>query len=174
MQPTTRQIVQTVGIVGLFAAAMMFAPPAKPAEVNEQEAQTLSRDLTITVEQATNIGAALRQLDKYERAGKDGKTETAWYTFSSDVRFVIAVDIDVAQRVTAQLQMANNKIVQQFAGGGSKVPDDKMGAYNVELRKVLDASCRCTFTRIKRGDLNLDKNPIPPSVLALLLPIVDQ
>ena len=39
---------------------------------------------------------------------------------------------------------------------------------------MLAAPANVSLTRIKQADLKLDENPIPGSVLGLLLPIIDR
>lgn len=128
----------------------------------------------LTVEQAKGVVTGLRQLSKYETVDKDGKPATGYYKFSGTLRFTMALNIETGTKVEVALQAANVALVAELANGGPSVPDDKMVEYNKRIRAILDAPCRCTFEPIKRDDLKLDDNPIPPTVLALLLPILER
>lgn len=134
----------------------------------------------LTVEQAINVAAGLRQLHKYDTVDKDGRPAVAYYKFgttpkdSSDIRITIALDIEVASRIETAFSKANNELIVQMSNGGSDVPKDKMGEYNITVRKMLDAPCRCSIYKIKLADLKLEENPIPSQILSWLVPILDR
>lgn len=128
----------------------------------------------LTVEQALNISAALRSLDTYEAKDKDGKYYAASYTFSGVTRMAIAVDLEKTSSVLKTYQATVNEVIRKLSGGGAKVPPERMAEFNTETTKMLAAPAGISLTRIKQADLKLDENPIPGSVLGLLLPIIDR
>lgn len=128
----------------------------------------------LTVEQALNVATGLGQLTSIDGVDKEGKPTKTYYKFSPDLRLLIAVDIDIGRSVQTQFQNANNALVMQLSDGNPPVPPEKMSAYNVELVKMMAAPARATFHRIKAADLKLDENPIPASVLSLIIPILDR
>jgi hypothetical protein len=137
-------------------------------------ARAANPDPGLTVEQALNISAALRALDTYEAKDKDGKSYAAPYTFSGVTRMAIAVDLEKTSAVLKTYQATLNEVIKTMSGGTGTVPGNKMADYNVEVLKMLAAPAGVSLTRIKQADLKLDENPIPGSVLGLLLPIIDR
>lgn len=127
-----------------------------------------------TVEQATSIYVGLQQLTKTDGVDKDGKPSLVYFKFTGNVRVAVAANLDAGSRVQTILQSANTSLIAEIASGAGKVPDEKVGEYNVALRKILEAPCRCSFIKIKLDDLKIDDNPIPVTVLGAIWPIIDR
>jgi hypothetical protein len=104
------------------------------------------------------------------------------FKFSGSVRMALARNIDVASGVQKNCndRVTENRI--NIVGPGKDVPKDKLDTFNTENQKMLEAPAFVALAHIKLSDLCLDavppscpsKNEIPPSMLAALLPIIDQ
>lgn len=128
----------------------------------------------LTVEQALNVAAGLAQLASYDTVDKDGKPSKVYYKFSADLRILIAVNIDVGRAIQTRFQNASNDLIMQLSDGSGTLPDEKKGAFNVEIAKLMQAQSRAGYTRIKLADLKLDENQVPAPVLSLIIPILDR
>jgi hypothetical protein len=131
----------------------------------------------MTVEQVVYLSDALSKLDRYDAVCKDGGSEKACqklYNFGPGARWTISLDLAEAKRISAAYYLARNALVAQYADGGNKVPDDKFQKFQADDRLILDKPADVSFGMLRRDDLKLDENPIPPSVLAALVPIIEQ
>lgn len=155
-------------IIGLLALLALLAVSATASAE-----PAASRD-DLTIDQVRSVMTGLRNINRYETVDKDGKATIGYYKYAGDVRILIALDLDIANRIDAVFISENNALIARLSGGGVKVPDDRMGEYNATARKMLDAPCRCALYKIKMGDLKLDENAIPADALALLIPIIDR
>ena len=128
-----------------------------------------------TVEQAIQIGNGLSQLDGYDdcRDGEKGKDCHHLYKFSGSLRLTIALDLAEYRRIAAAYSVVRQALIVQYSNGSGNVPSDQIAAFNTEDRRVLDSPSDVKYGRIKRDDLKIEDNPIPASVLSLILPIVD-
>lgn len=129
---------------------------------------------TLTVEQIVNISTALEALDRYDRVSSDGKVVSMPYVFELRTRLDIAHDLEEARAVRRAYQAAVQARIAKMAGGGAAVPPDQQGAWVVENEAMLRASSGVRLRRIKISDLKLDENPVPATVLSVLLPILDE
>lgn len=165
LKPTHVKIITAVCLVFALAVAAFGAraQETKPGYTND-----------LTVEQALNVAGGLAQLTSYDSTDKEGKPTKVFYKLSSDLRILIAVNIDVGRSVQTRFQTAQNDLVMQLSGGTGKVPDEKTGQFNVEIGKMMQAKALAGFYRIKAADLKLDENPIPGPVLSLIVPILDR
>lgn len=155
------------------AIALFSLVAATVRDVRGAEMTTAEKD-NLTVEQALNVAAGLGQLVSYDTVDKEGKPAKGYYKFSADLRFIIAINIDLGTRVQTQFRNANNEIAMQLSGGIGAVPPEKKGAYDVEIAKLFAAPSRVGFVHIKLSDLKLEENPIPGPVLSLIVPIIDR
>jgi hypothetical protein len=130
----------------------------------------------LTNAEAQLVLAGLTQLDGYDRViterGQE-KSVRELYHFDAALRLAIATDIAKLRPALQMAQEVHNALVQQYGVDG-KVPADKVMAFNEEAKKLWGASSGVSLNHIKAGDLRLDSNPIPASVLSLLAPILDQ
>lgn len=119
---------------------------------------------------------ALTSLDGRQRVVLDGGVEkivTEPYRFSANTRMAIARNVAALQAEQVSFNAARNGIIMQMSGGAGKVPDDKVPAFQAELLSLMEADCDgVSMRKISEADLNLAENPIPPSVLAELMPIL--
>lgn len=129
----------------------------------------------LTVEQTLTIVNGLSQLDGYDDVCTDGaiqKTCKRPYKFGGGVRWTIASDISVAKSVQTTWETVKNGLITQYSDNG-KVPDANLPKLNAELTSALSKPSNIVLARLKRDELKLDENPIPASILALIIPIVD-
>lgn len=129
----------------------------------------------LTVQEALEVLSGLRSLvQPFPTTDKDGKQVTGYNKFNSDFRILIAVNIDVGVKVERVMMSAQDTLVSTMSGGAGTVPESARGTFSVELRKLQDQPCRCSFYRIKKEDLRLDDNPQILGALAPLIPIMDR
>ena len=149
----------------IFVAALFIGSTARAEESKR-----------LTVQQAILIYNGLIQLDGYDDVCRDGATEKTCrriYKFGGGARISIATNLAEAKRIVTAYTDARNALIAQYANGSNKVPDEDIARFNADDRKALNATVDVVFGRIKRDDLKLDENPIPPSVLSLIIPIID-
>lgn len=130
-------------------------------------------------EQAYELLDGLKTLDGHQVIIRDGAKESAVmqpYTFGGGLLLVIAGDIAKLHAVTATFEAAKRALVMQASKGtGQIAPGSPEWASSKEqLANMLAEKQPIELRHIKAAELNLEKNPIPPSVLALLEPILDQ
>lgn len=124
---------------------------------------------------ALNCLAALSALDGRRRVVKDGGEEKIVfepYTFTGATRMAIARNIASLQAEQKSYEEARNGLIKQMSGGGDTVPSDKVTEFTQEVEKLL-YSDSISLKSISESDLNLTVNPIPSSVIAALLPIIE-
>jgi hypothetical protein len=129
-------------------------------------------DKPLTVNQAISIWNVLN--DK----------SFADFKFGGATRMAFARDIEVTYGVLRNYQEQVTKTRLDMAGApGKDVPKEKIDDLNAESNKMLDAPAYVTLAKVKLSDLCLDapqppacpvKNEISPSMLAGLLPIIEQ
>lgn len=122
-----------------------------------------------------NLLVALRELDGYTKIVMEGGRETsvqASYVFTAATRFTLAKNIAKLQPLAKAYQDAFNAKVKEISGGESKVPKEKEAQFLEELRPLQEQEEEVELTKITEADMKLEVNPIPGSVLANLLPII--
>jgi len=152
---------KTLLVFGLLLAMTTFA--------QAQETRKL------TYEQASALFGALQSLDGHQRVVKDGQQERIVqepYDIAPGLRLVIAQDMLKAKAAVGTLQVAFAAVQKQFVGADGKVPDDKLVAFNVEVRKLQQEMSDEQFTPIRYEELKPSTNNFPPSVLAGLMPVL--
>jgi hypothetical protein len=133
--------------------------------------------LKLTLEAAGKVKAALSQgLDGYDRVIRDGERERVVrepYKFDAGLRLALAVLENRVDVLIADYNKARSALIKSLADGGAKVPEEKMSEFIEQHQVLLDKECEINDVgRIKTSELALDKNPIPASVLALLMPVL--
>ena len=122
------------------------------------------------------LAQALQALDGYMKIVKDGGTDKAVqvpYEFSANVRFVLAKNINSISAVSRDFTTARDALVRQFSDNG-KIPDSAMDAFDAAATEILDRDEEVKLSLLSQKDLKLDRNPVPPSVLARLMPIFEE
>jgi hypothetical protein len=128
------------------------------------------------VEQVISIFGGLSQLDSYEDICRDGAVEKQCkrpYKFGGGMRMTLSLNRAEAQKVVTAYQQARNALVAQYSGGGANVPDDKRLAFQDDDRAMYERPADVTLSKFRRDDLKLEENPIPVSVLSLILPLIE-
>ncbi len=142
--------------------------------------------MKLQIKQALTILAALKSLDSYEKQVGNTSARVP-YSFNGKVRWNIAKNIGILERVDADTTKARDKIIQQASGGGNSIPSpdsvsedqrEKIQAQHTEFAKNLNELLNgedeiAGLLKIKATDLNLDQNPIPPATLSILSPLID-
>lgn len=154
----------------LLAAALAVVSSSALADSKAPSTAEPAKKEGMTVQQVLAVWAVLT-----DKSFSDFK-------FSGSVRMALARNIEVASGVQKNFndRVTENRI--NIAGQGKDVPKDKLDTFNTENQKMLEAPAFVALAHIKLSDLCLDavppscpsKNEIPPSMLAALLPIIDQ
>lgn len=118
---------------------------------------------------------ALAALDHYNLVDAAGAQVTVPYAFSAKTRFNIAKNLRVASQVDAQLTKAKNALVRKYADETGKVEKDNPNHATIiaELNALADATNDAVLLTLPYADLVRDDQPVPASVIATLMPIID-
>ena len=185
-----KMLLAAATILAMTTAAM--AQDATAPKAPEQEAATYAATIAtnaLTVNQVISIGDALRNLGNYPDA--TGKTVMVPFRFGGSTLMTIATNISEADRIRAASKEAYDKMVRQFAGAkpgeAATVPPEKMPEFNVHAEKMFASAANARLIRIKEAELCLSSTPegkpvppcmavnaIPPSQLAIIVPIIER
>jgi hypothetical protein len=127
------------------------------------------------IREILTAAAALNALDGYTKVVKDGgldKAVTVPYEFTANVRFSIAKNIAALGPVLRTFESSRKALIKQFSDGGNEVPADAMAAFSEAPSELLDRDEEVSSAELSQADLNLERNPIPPSVIAGLMPLL--
>ena len=130
----------------------------------------------LTVEQVLIVANGLALLDGYEDVCTDGavqKTCKRPYKFSGGARWTIANALGIGRAAQTTWQGVQAAILAPYTGADGKIPDASVAKANREIAEALAKPAGITMPTIKHDELKLDDNPIPPSVLSLLMPILE-
>ena len=134
--------------------------------------------MQLTVQQILAASAALKALDTYERVVREGSNERVVrepYRFGGAVRMALA-RIQAGLRVHADaFDAAHDALVREISGGEAQIRPEMHGQqarFREEIGKVLAATHALDLPALTEADLRLDDNPLPPSVLVALLPLL--
>lgn len=141
---------------------------------------TLAADLTTG--DCLQVNAGLAALDRYDRVIKDTSGEhvvSAQYKLGGTVRFTVAQMMATLKPIVDAFEKARTALITEVSGGKPVQPNSpELDRLNVEYAKMTARPCGVTLPKIKLSDLKLgdgdDQNPIPPSVLSALLPMIEQ
>jgi hypothetical protein len=126
---------------------------------------------------ALNCFAALSALDGRQKIVKDGGEEKVVvepYTFTGATRMAIARNMSALAAEQKSYNEARIGLIKQFSNGADQVPADKMGEFTEEVQKLLEADCPdIKIKKLTEADLNFAVNPLAPSVIAGLLPMLE-
>lgn len=146
-------------------AALAFSAPLK------------AEPLKITVEQAWTIFNGLKALDGYQDKLKDGERVTSInvsYKFGPGLRWAVAKNEIALQAVVETYQKAARAQHAELDSTRSLDPNSDAGKSLAEAdAKLASEITTVDLVRLKQAEFNLDKNEIPPSVLAAISAIVD-
>ena len=126
---------------------------------------------SMTIGEASDIFEGLTALDGYKDVCKDGGNEkecVKHYKFAPGALTSIALDLTALRPIKISFDQSRNALIAQYGG---TVADKDKAAWLVDEEKLRSAKApQIVFSPLSQKDLNLDSNPIPPSVLALILP----
>ena len=162
MKTTPRYI-----LASLLLASVAFAAPADPVK-------------KLTVQQEINLEQALAALDGHTVVAKVNGQDavvTVSYDFSGAVRWKILDDIGLLEPKLEAWQKANKAIIDRISGGKGFIAQTDGAGQAAYALAVNDAMTHVDETSPKletfaRSDLDLDRNPIPGTVLNALAPIL--
>lgn len=138
------------------------------------------QNVRLSVEQVTNVLLGLSALDGYDAPVKDKDGERVihkQYTLNGATRLAIGWDMDILTHEVQAFQTAKNQLIGQLSPDGSDIKGAKLVQFQAELQKMLDIEKDFQLYTITIGDLRLDppdSNPIPPSVLGKIQPIIQK
>ena len=139
----------------------------------------LAEPVSLSVAQALGISGALNALDSHDQVIKDGSVEKVVkvpYQLSGQVRLAIAQDLTKLKAVVADFQTARNGKIAELAPDGKTIPpgSDLEQKFGRELTEMLGVKQDLDLTKLSVKDLGLESanNPIPPSVLSELSPLL--
>lgn len=134
----------------------------------------MSAPIALTNAQLQSVAEGLAALDGLQT--KDGFIP---FRFSEDMTWDLAVKGSAVTQAVAVLNAALKSLAKQHGvTEGMKVTDadrDKVAAFFEAKAATMEkpAVLPSDMTRIKRSDLNLAKNAIPPGVIARLMVILE-
>lgn len=125
----------------------------------------------LTIRACLNILAGLYQID----AGKvvDGKS-LGQFKLPSNVKDALSHNIFVLGQVQLEAQTADRRIQAEIRGeANGDLNQRQLLALDQRRNDYFDRPCTAELDRIKRSDLDLDKNDIPASAVGNLWPILE-
>ncbi len=166
------------------AAIVLVALAGGPVSA---ETQTTAEKDALTVDQALKVSAGLKKISgKYETADKD---KPGFYEYGADVRMLIAANIDIGSRVEVRFERAVNDLRAKYlrppCEGADAACNSERDRLNIEfvreIGKLGDTPSLVGYWHIPLKSLCLEAappckaaNPIPPTDLALIMPIIDR
>ncbi len=128
----------------------------------------------------------LQALDCYPTGQVDTKGDaiTVPYRFMVKTRFNIAKNLVVVSKVAAQFEAAKqeirNEIRAKYLDADGKFIAEKVDEANAEMKAALDIlgeqenPAGDKLLRLPYADIVCDDQPVPASVIAILLPLLDE
>ena len=130
----------------------------------------------LSVREVMNLHGALRSLDGRQKV-EAGQVITEPFTFENGaVRLSIAFNIASLNRVMESAELARVALVRETFGTEAARPDHpKMEEFQRKHQEILsgDGVTLSNLRKIKFEDLNADENRMPPSIIAMLMPILE-
>lgn len=124
-----------------------------------------------------NIHGALSQLDGYERVIDDGgkpRIIKEPYRFGEAV-FALAKLRRVVREHVQDYTEARDNLIREISGGVQIDEEnvDQLNRFTESTGKLLKREVDIELVKLTRAELNLTKNPIPPSVIDALLDVIE-
>jgi hypothetical protein len=142
-------------------------------------APLFAEPIKLKVVDVISLNQALSLLDGAQKVVPQGdapaKIVIVPYDFSGKTRWAIAQNLIALQPHAKAADDARNALVKQIGGeaGGIKADDAaKIAKFTVAYNELLIQPVTVELTKIPLADLKLDINALPPSVLAILSPII--
>ena len=133
----------------------------------------------LTVSQCLDVLAGLNALNYVGQQLSDAKPQGDAKPYKlGAARMTIALDISALRPVADAAEKARQSLIGEISAGKPILPGtDEMKAFTAKWQDVLNGPCNVTPGHLKAADLKVgdgaDENPIPPSVLSVLIPIID-
>lgn len=177
-------VLTAAAAIAVLSAAAHGQDAPKPAdlELRGSIAQVLTiASSKLSVTQALQMLTALRGLDgrqvAVKNAGQDAVILQAWEFSNGLLRLAIAQNIAVLSVVEQNDEKIRTSIVREvFKGEAAKEGTPEMAEFVRQLNDARNAPVLGVeqLKRIAAKDLKLERNEIPSSILAALVPILDQ
>jgi hypothetical protein len=162
--------------------AALLASSAAYAQVAPMPAPDVpDKSTTLTYSRVITLGAALGALDGGQKVITEGGKERVVpqpYDLSEATREAIADDEIALQGATEKVQSEARAFMRSLGG---VVDQDDTEEHRTAKRQWDDFSARLgdrefhvALTKLNRTELKLGTNPIPPSVLAALAPVMGE
>lgn len=145
-------------------------------------------DKTLTVADALSMLQAFRNLDGrivvVKQNGVDTPVQMPWEFGSGTLRLRIARNVTALAAIEKAVEESRQNIVKEIIKGmpvgkdgppTSVVPGTpEFDNFSKQIADMLKQPAQVTLSRIKVGELKLDKNEIPVTALSALEPILDE
>lgn len=128
--------------------------------------------MKLSIQAASNLASGLRALDGYQKLTSDGKPVTEYFKLDGDVRLNIAIGLNRLDSVLAVFNKARQDVVRSFAGDTGQIPPEKMAEFVAAEQSMLAAEQDIDLGTIPKAALRLEENPIPGTVLSLIVPLL--
>lgn len=136
--------------------------------------------MTLKLREVAELYSALKSLDGTDRVvhveNQPDKVVREPFFFGGKTRWNIAKNLGILKHSIDAYEVARTDLIKSLSkdGAGIAVGDtEAFGKFNVEHEKMLNAVEDLSgILKLSEDELNTDKNPIPPSVLMVLLPLI--
>lgn len=158
-----------------IAATAFFLVLSIPALAQTSSVPKADKLNTLTVDQVVQIAQGLSQLDCASKIIKDGAKETVAcepYKWSPGMVWQIATAQRKARDVVNDFQRLKDvEITKLPRKADGSIADEVQSQFSVKMRGLLDQDAKVVFDKFKRDQL--EPMNLPPSVISLLLPIIE-
>ncbi len=128
--------------------------------------------MKLTYKNAIILRGALDALEGREKT-LDAKGQTQVivkpFKFSGKTRLKIARNLRACETAFADYDAARVGLVRELAGGGEKVPAEKLAIFNQRHEELLNEVAEVALTPLEEAELNLDDNEISHAALAVFV-----
>jgi len=128
--------------------------------------------MKLTTQSALRLIDALKHFD-VPPASVDGKAAREPYKLAGSARMAIALNLARLLEVAEAYQKARNGLVYDHGNGGTMVADARLAEFEKAHAALLEGQCEVNLVCLSTADLQLDDNPLPVTVIAGLMPIID-
>lgn len=120
---------------------------------------------------------ALAALNGSPRVVRDGEREIVVqepYKFGMGFRLAIAKNIYRLKELDLTYRHARDAVIMELSQGSGRVTDpDAIARLNIRDQQLLAAKQEIPLVSMTIGELNLDQNAIPSTVIAALAPLIE-
>lgn len=139
----------------------------------------IAEEVPMTIADCLGVLAGLQALDAGARVivaqGKPTESvETIRFKFPAKVRDAISHNLFVLGQVQQEAQAANRRAQMEVSNGAIKPGSRENIEFDARMADYIARPCRAELDHIRDADLDLDRNDVPASALALLTRIRDR